>query len=137
VNSTFGEHHNYWLSDANRQPASGAPVYRCPKLMHVSPFLPMELDYRFVLPAPGDELIAHMNVLAGERSDFDATLRLQRQPWSAAALHRALLRFPWMTAKVTAAIHWEALRLYCKKVPVFTHPGRRKEPHEPTSHPSR
>ena len=72
---------------------------------------------------PGKELLAHMNTMEGERSAFDATLRLRREPWSAASLHRALLRFPWVTAKVIAAIHWEALRLYSKKVPVYTHPA--------------
>jgi len=40
-----------------------------------------------------------------------------------------------MTAKVIAAIHWEALRLYFKKVPVFTHPARCMENnHEHVSH---
>jgi hypothetical protein len=33
-----------------------------------------------------------------------------------------MLRFPWMTAKVIGAIHWEALRLYLKKAPVYKHP---------------
>ena len=127
VNSTFGESHNYWLSTANEVLAPKGQIYRCPKAMHVSPFMPMELDYRFVLPQPGEQLTAHMNTLDGEQSTFDATLRLQREPWSAASLQRALLRFPWVTAKVMAAIHWEALKLYFKKVPVFTHPARRLE----------
>ena len=126
VNSTFGESRNYWLSTAN-QVSSMEPIYRCPKLMHVSPFMPMNLDYRFVLPPPGQSLVAHMNTLAGEQSEFDATLSLRREPWSATSLRRALLRFPWMTAKVIAAIHWEALKLRCKNVPVFTHPARHPE----------
>jgi DUF1365 family protein len=125
VCNTFGESHNYWLTDKNRVGAPDARIYRCAKAMHVSPFMPMELDYRFVLPAPGDRLIAHMDTLADGKCAFDATLSLDREPWSAASLHRALRRFPWVTAKVIAAIHWEALRLYWKKVPVFTHPARR------------
>lgn len=127
VNNTFGESCNYWLSNAASEHPSRPHVYRCPKSMHVSPFMPMELDYRFVLPPPGDRLVAHMNTLEGEHSFFDATLALQREPWSAPVLHRALRRFPWMTSKVIAAIHWEALKLYLKKVPVFTHPSRRRE----------
>jgi DUF1365 family protein len=133
VNSTFGETHNYWLSAVNRIASPDSRRYRCPKAMHVSPFMPMLLDYRFVLPPPGERLIAHMNTMDGERSSFDATLRLRRESWSAASLRRALLRFPWVTAKVIAAIHWEALRLYCKKVPVYTHPARMKDTHEHTS----
>jgi uncharacterized protein len=133
VNSTFGETHNYWLSAANQFASPDSRMYRCPKAMHVSPFMPMQLDYRFVLPPPGEQLIAHMNTMDGERSSFDATLRLRREAWSAASLHRALLRFPWVTAKVIAAIHWEALRLYCKKVPVYVHPAHIKDTHEHTS----
>jgi hypothetical protein len=133
VNSTFGETHNYWLSAANRLSAPDSRIYRCTKTMHVSPFMPMDLDYRFVLPPPGNQLVAHMNTMDGDHSTFDATLRLRREPWSAASLHRALLRFPWVTAKVIAAIHWEALRLYCKKVPVYTHPARIEDIHEHTS----
>ena len=127
MNNTFGENHNYWLSAACRIPSPNAHTYRCPKVMHVSPFMPMELDYRFVLPPPGERLVVQMNTLEGDHSSFDATLRLRREPWNATSLHRALFKFPWMTAKVIAAIHWEALRLYLKKVPVFTHPARRLE----------
>lgn len=124
VNNTFGETCNYWLSPKNRLNSCHSFVYRCKKAMHVSPFMPMNLDYRFVLTDPGDTLIAHMSTLEGEHSYFDATLSLRREPWTAGALHRSLLRFPWMTAKVITAIHWEALRLFLKKVPVFTHPKR-------------
>jgi hypothetical protein len=58
---------------------------------------------------------------------------LRRQAWSAASLHRALRRFPWVTAKVIAAIHWEALRLYIKKAPVYTRPAGIQKIHEHTS----
>ncbi|HVO08859.1 MAG TPA: DUF1365 family protein, partial [Burkholderiaceae bacterium] len=57
---------------------------------------------------------------------FGATLALQRVPITGTALARTLLRFPWMTAKVIAAIHWEALRLWLKRVPIHDHPTRSK-----------
>jgi DUF1365 family protein len=75
------------------------------------------------MPAPGGRLVAQMNTLQAGRSCFDATLRLERRPWNATSLHSALLRFPWMTAQVIGAIHWEALQLYFKKLKVFTHPA--------------
>lgn len=126
VTNTFGERWNYWLTEAQKDSA-GEHSYRTAKRMHVSPFLPMEMSYRFVLPPPGEQLLAHMDTLCGEQRMLVATLRLQRAPWSAGGLRRALARFPWMTAKVTGAIHWEALRLWWKGAPVFTHPARRKE----------
>jgi DUF1365 family protein len=90
--------------------------------MHVSPFNDMALEYDFVLTPPGEKLVAHMNTLRGGESFFDATLTMERKPWTAANLRRALVRHPVMTAKVISAIHWEALRLFLKGAPVYTHP---------------
>lgn len=128
VNNTFGERRNYWLSAANQLPSANSRRYRCAKEMHVSPFMPMELDYEFVLTPPAERLVAHMNTLEGGQVNFDATLTLERKPWEAREIGRALAAHPWMTAKVIAAIHWQALRLFLRKVPVFTHPARRKAP---------
>jgi DUF1365 family protein len=124
VNSTFGESRNYWLDAAKRLESANSLRYRTAKTMHVSPFMPMELDYDFTLTEPEERLVAHMETLDGGHPLFDATLTLKREEWSAKNLHGALARLPWMTAKVMAAIHWEALRLWAKRVPVFTHPAR-------------
>jgi DUF1365 family protein len=141
VNSTFGESCNYWLWSDNRQaavnaldrrPSATALRYRCPKTMHVSPFMGMNLDYQFILTQPNEKFVAHMNTIErGPESEsfkpfFDATLALER--WTRRSVVRVLLRHPWMTARVIGAIHWEALRLFLKGVPVYTHPGRVRPP---------
>jgi uncharacterized protein len=133
VNSTFGESRNYWLSAHNRQPSGNGFHYRCPKTMHVSPFMAMNLDYEFVLTEPGEKLVAHMTTIEREAVAaplplLDATLALEHEPWTARSLGLALLRHPWMTAKVIGAIHWQALRLFLKRVPVYTHPARMRPP---------
>ena len=124
VNSTFGESHNYWLWQENELTSSHAKRYRHPKAMHVSPFMGMKLDYTFTFTPPDQRLVVHMDTIENGEAFFDATLSLRRRPWTAGSLHSALLAHPWMTAKVIAAIHWEALRLYLRKAPVFTHPRR-------------
>ncbi|MEO5922822.1 MAG: DUF1365 domain-containing protein [Bryobacteraceae bacterium] len=131
VNSTFGESRNYWLTSANQRPANQQPAtnalhYRCAKTMHVSPFLGMDLNYEFTLTEPSQTLVAHMNTPEPGIPEplFDATLTLEHQPWTPQNLFRVLMRHPWMTLKVIVAIHWQALRLYLKRVPVFTHPAR-------------
>ena len=125
VNSTFGESKNYWLSEQNRLPGANSLRFLTPKEMHVSPFMAMNLDYEFVLTEPSNSLVAHMNTLDAGQSFFDATLTLERQPWTGTNLAVALAKQPWMTAKVIVAIHWEALRLWWKGVPVYTHPEGR------------
>jgi uncharacterized protein len=127
VNSTFGESHNYWLSQDNELPSPNAKRYCRAKALHVSPFMSMKLDYTFTLTPPDKRLVVHMDTIEDGKPFFDATLNLERRPWSASSLHRALLSHPWMTAKVIGAIHFEALRLYMKKVPVFTHPRHTNE----------
>ena len=41
-----------------------------------------------------------------------------------------LARFPFMTLKVIAAIYWEALRLFLKRIPIFSHPPTSGKPME-------
>jgi DUF1365 family protein len=96
--------------------------------MHVSPFLGMGLDYEFTLTPPGERFVAHIATdEAGEQS-FDATLALERRPWTSANLVGQLVREPFLTAKVMAAIHWQAARLWWKGVPVHSHPKENTRP---------
>jgi hypothetical protein len=123
VNNTFGETQNYWLTQKVERPAGENKKYRFPKSFHVSPFMKQKQEYEWSFTPPGQQLIAQSVSYEDGREVFDSTLKLQRREWSRAELHSALLRFPWMTAKVIAAIHWQALRLLVKRVPVVAHPG--------------
>lgn len=115
VNNTFGGSHPYWL---RRGDSAGPFRATADKQLYVSPFLSMDASYRFAFSTPEDRLVVHMDTLrAGERV-FDATLTLERQPWTAASIRRQLLRHPAMTVSAIAGIHWQALRLWWKGVPL-------------------
>jgi hypothetical protein len=145
-NTPWGERHCYVLRPET--PGAGRLRARSVKAMHVSPFHPMGLRYDWQLHTPGEALAVHMALRTTDAADadgapvFGATLALQRVPITGTALAGMLLRFPWMTAKVIAAIHWEALRLWLKRVPIHDHPARSKAkleaaavPPHPTEHP--
>jgi hypothetical protein len=122
VNNTFGETHNYWLDAANRRSSStAAQRYTTAKRMHVSPFMDMRMEYDWIFTEPGERLVAHMNTVADGKAFFDATLQLERREWSRRELHRTLAAYPLMTLRVIGAIHWEALKLWVKGVPGFSH----------------
>jgi DUF1365 family protein len=127
VNSTFGETHNYWLDASNQRPSPTAQRYSTPKQMHVSPFMDMRMEYDWIFTAPGERLVAHMNTIADGEAFFDATLELERRPWSRRELHRTLASYPFMTMRVIGGIHWEALKLWVKGVPVFPHVAKDSE----------
>src|SRR5215467_3550936 len=121
VNNTFGETHNYWLDQRNASVngrAANSAHYRFRKEFHVSPFLQMDCEYQWTFTEPKDSLLIQTNSLRGGQPLFDATLKLEAQEWTARNLHRVLLRHPWMTVKVIAGIHWQAIRLWGKRVPV-------------------
>jgi len=122
VNNTFGGSHNYWLADARLREDDAPLRFTAPKALHVSPFMPMAVGYEFALSRPGDRLAARISTVQDGALTFDATLALKRRPWTAGDVLRALLRHPFMTGKVMAAIHLEALRLYWKKVPFYPNP---------------
>ena len=115
VSNTFGGSHNYWL-----RPDSASRTFRSStaKSLYVSPFMPADLDYTFAFTPPEENLVAHMQTRHAGSVGFDATLSLARRPWNAAEIRRALVRYPAMTARVMAGIHWEALQLWWKGVPV-------------------
>jgi DUF1365 family protein len=115
VRNTFGGAHNYWLRP---DPVSRGFRAAAAKSLYVSPFMPFDLDYTFAFSSPADRLVAHMETFDAGQLGFDATLSLERRPWDASEIRRALVRFPVMTAQVVAGIHWQALKLWWKGVPV-------------------
>jgi DUF1365 family protein len=62
---------------------------------------------------------------AGAEKLFDATMQLARSEITPMRLALTLIRYPAMTLQVVVAIHWQALRLWLKRVPVHTHPAKR------------
>lgn len=123
TNTPWRERHSYVLGvdgDAN-----GHVVDQTfPKAFHVSPFMPMEREYRWRFTRPGERLRVHMDVLRDGVREFDAHLSLHRRELTGASLARVLWRYPLMTAKVVGAIHFEALRLWLKRNPIHDHPVR-------------
>jgi DUF1365 family protein len=96
--------------------------FRLDKEFHVSPFMPMDIGYDWRFTAPGEQLAVHLTSIQNGREIFSAFLHLQQQPLTGGNLAGALLRWPFMTAKVIAAIYWQALRLKMKGVPFCPHP---------------
>ena len=128
VHNTFGERHGYWMDAATATRGKGALGFDVPKAFHVSPFLSMDCRYRWTFTEPGDGLRVRVAEFEAGAFTFQADLDLVRLPWTAASIRGTLFRFPWMTLQVILAIHWEALWLWIKRVPVFTHPGRAPSP---------
>lgn len=111
--------------DARRGGSDGQwQRYRLDKEFHVSPFMPMDIVYDWRFTTPGEQLAVRMISSRQGAEVFNAFLQLRRQPLTGGNLAGALLRWPFMTAKVIAAIYWQALRLKWKGVPFCPHPEK-------------
>ena len=125
-NTPWGEQYCYVhkITDENKSSAR----FQFKKAFHVSPFMPMEIDYDWRFRNPGEHLNIHMINRQDGQTIFDATLRLKQQPLTSARLVLNLLRFPLITLKVITAIYYQALRLWLKRVPFYSHPVNKEAP---------
>ena len=123
-NTPWGERHCYVLGETMNQGMASHKRYSPAKQMHVSPFMPMDIDYDWRFSSPAERLSVHMENAQNGGKIFDTTLEFKRTEISAGSLARVLLLYPLMTLKVIFAIHWQALRLWLKRVPVYDHPSK-------------
>ena len=119
VNNTFGERHCYFLSQARF-----GVEQRADKVFHVSPFCPVQGQYRFrfMVNAQGDRTVARVDYDDARGPLIQTSVSGQLQPYSVRAARYALWRYPLMTMAVVWRIHWQALRLSLKRVPFFRQP---------------
>lgn len=121
VSNTFGDRHTYLLPVSPA--AENGPIHQsCAKKLFVSPFNPVDHRYDFKVLPPGERYAIGIREFDSEGEVLVATFDGHRKALSNAALVRAVLGHPLMTLKVMAAIHWQALRLWRKGVPVAKRP---------------
>ena len=125
-NTPWGERDTYVLPKSQDVGKGAALRFKPRKKMHVSPFMPMNIDYDWGFVDPDRRLSVFMaNDIDGERI-FTASLKLQRHEITTRSLARVLLVYPFMTFKVLGGIYWQAMRLWWKRTPFYGHPARNK-----------
>jgi DUF1365 family protein len=119
VNNTFGERHCYLLTD---DALHFGQELQARKVFHVSPFCRTEGGYRFRFMRTAERIVARV-----EHDDDAGPLILtsmsgRLEPLTSAAVARASIRMPLMTLGVIVRIHWQALKLWLKRVPFISKP---------------
>jgi uncharacterized protein len=124
VTSTpWGERHAYVAAGGGN--ADHVLESRHEKAMHVSPFMPMEMAYRWRVATPGERLAVTIESRDPDGAlVFDAHLALRRRALTRGSLLRALARHPAMTLRVLGGIYGQALRLRAKGARWHSHPAR-------------
>jgi DUF1365 family protein len=124
-NTPWNERHPYVLHEGIDEGSPGKHRYRFDKEFHVSPFQDMDSRYDWRFTDPGSTLSVHMECHREGSSFFDATMTMERRELNGSEMAGALARHPFMTGKVVFGIYWQALRLWMKRMPFYTHPAKR------------
>jgi uncharacterized protein len=124
TNTPWKERFAYVLPVKTARAHGSAWHWQFDKAFHVSPFLPMQMDYSWRFQQPDEHLRVHMIVTPkpDTRTQFDSTLVLARQAWNGLNLNRSLWRFPFITLGVVWKIYWHALLIKWKRNPFYDHP---------------
>ena len=129
VTNTFGDRHSYICRNDDLRPIQRDQWLTAQKIMHVSPFQPLDGGYRFKFDIRYN-LIDIVIDYSRTGGGVVATLRGQRKPLSFMAMVAASIRRPLGSRRVMALIHWQAFRLWRKGVAYRTRP---EPPQSPTS----
>jgi len=113
VTNTFGDRHSYVCRHPDGRPITREETLSAQKLMHVSPFQPVEGGYRFRFDIQPHSIGIWIDYARGNDGVI-ATLTGPRKPITNRAIIKAVLRRPFGSRRVLALIHWQALRLWFK-----------------------
>jgi DUF1365 family protein len=122
VNNTFGERHCYVLAHPDARPIRTGEALTARKVFHVSPFCRVEGEYRFRFLARGERASTRIDYGDDAGDLLHTSISGVAVPYAPRALLGAFAAHPWMTVGVVARIHWQALKLWMKRVPFFSKP---------------
>ena len=117
VNNTFGERHCYLLD----KPQWGIEQ-TADKVFHVSPFCSVEGQYRFRFMRTSDRTVARIDHDDALGALIQTSVSGHLVALNTRSQWQALLRYPLMTVMVVVRIHWQAFKLWRKKVTFFSKP---------------
>ncbi|MDX8349963.1 DUF1365 domain-containing protein [Cognatiyoonia sp. IB215446] len=113
VTNTFGDRHSYLCRHDDGRTITKADTISAQKLMHVSPFQPVEGGYVFRFDIQPDSIGIWIDYSRGN-GGLIASLTGARKPISNASIIRSVLRRPFGSRRVLTLIHWQALKLWWK-----------------------
>jgi DUF1365 family protein len=125
VNNTFGERHLYVLANDDGSCIASGRTLRARKAFHVSPFCEVKGEYRFRFHFGDGRWLARVDYFddpsaAQPLLATSISGKVEPMPRHPTTL---FFRYRWFTLGVVARIHWQAAKLWWRRVPWFAKPA--------------
>lgn len=115
VGNTFGELKPYLLRSEDKTDEGFRQ--RTTKFFYVSPFIDLDSTFDFRLNIPGEKLHITIDDYKDGKKIFLSALTGKKMALTDLRLWWYTIRFPFITVRIITLIHWQALKLYLKKLP--------------------
>lgn len=122
VKNTFGDQHCYVFATDIPPGQHMIPDHGTNKGFYVSPFIEMACRYDFRMRLPGKKFALRIHQTAEGEDMLLAIQHGRRRVLSDRMLARMMVKIPFLTLKVIAGIHWEALKLWLKGAKFHSRP---------------
>ena len=119
TNTPWNEKHVY-VHDCRNKP-SMSKKFEFDKDFHVSPFMPMNINYSWVFSPPKDFLFVSMDSYISDKLVFNATLKMTKRAWGNFSLNKILFLSLPMSIKSIVLIYFNALILFIKRAKFYPH----------------
>ena len=116
VNNTFGQRHSYLLYNENFSEILSNQWLKAKKMFHVSPFFPVDGNYEFRFAITEKKMDFYINYYRQNQLNLCTYLKCDLQIFCAKNLALSFLKIPFSSFKVIALIHFQALKLFAKKI---------------------
>ena len=123
VRNTFGERHNYLLAHADNRPLASGDTLQARKVFHVSPFCEVRGSYRFRFHFSAERWLARIDYDDENGAVLQTSISGAIAPLAPDAVRGVLWRYRWFTLGVIVRIHWQATKLWLKRIPYVAKPA--------------
>lgn len=116
VSNTFGERHFYWLENNKGNAINQGQTLSATKNFHVSPFFPVSGKYQFRFMDAGQRSVARIDYFDQNKHQLTTSVSGTLMTPTTKLWAKTILKFGWFSFAVITKIHWQAVKLYFKKI---------------------
>jgi uncharacterized protein len=125
VCNTFREQHNYLLAHPDGRALASGETLHARKVFYVSPFCDVRGRYEFRFHFGAERWLARIDYFDNDNPLplLETSISGRPAPVEPRTVRGLLWRYRLFTFGVIARIHWQALKLFAKRVPFFSKPA--------------